>query len=99
MRTTIGSRAARLLAVVALVAVLALSACGARAHRSGGTIVGSNTGQPAIQQQAQPATSQNANLQSIQNTDQQVQNAVNSLDSASNDATQNFSAQDTQTVP
>jgi hypothetical protein len=95
MRTTIRFRAVWLLALVALVAILALSACGARGRRFGGNTLGSNT----PQQTTQSAPTPNVNLQDIQNTDQQLQDALNALNAASNAANQDFSAQDTETVP
>jgi hypothetical protein len=97
MQTTIRSRTVWLFAVLALVAVLAFSACGARNNGLGGADASSRGGQTTTQQQQSAV--QNPNVQSVQSADQQVQDAVNALNAVSSDANQDFSTQDTESVP
>jgi hypothetical protein len=89
-----------MLAVGALVLALALAACGGRtgAPGSGATI-------PNTQQSAGPTVSGSSSgsaasgSSDVQSADQQIQSALQGLDSAQSDANQDFSSQDTESQP
>lgn len=91
MRTTMRARAVWLVATMALLVALALSACGARGHYNSAGNSGYGGGQTT-----QQATQQNVD---VQTTDHSVQDAIQSLNAAQNDANQDYSSQDTPVQP
>lgn len=80
-----------MLAVVVLVLALALAACGGR----GGALQGSSAANNVTTQQSTGS----GGASDIQGADQQIQSALQGLDSAQSDANQDFSSQDVETVP
>jgi hypothetical protein len=88
--TRIRKRSVLMVTILALVLVLALSACGGHgipnaSGASGGQTTGSQTGNPAAPD--------------IENADQQVQDAVSAMDSVQTDAGTDLSAQDIEVQP
>lgn len=82
-----------MLAILVLVLALALGACGGRV-RGGNNGVASNT---TSQQSTNPGS--NASGSDLSSDDQQIQSAIQSMDSAANDANIDYSSQDNNIVP
>ena len=87
--TRIRKRSVLMVTILALVLVLALSACGGHgipnASGASGGYTGSQTGNPATPD--------------IENADQQLQDAVSAMDSVQTDAGTDLSAQDIEIQP
>ncbi|HLZ21693.1 MAG TPA: hypothetical protein VKQ30_06190 [Ktedonobacterales bacterium] len=76
-----------MLAIVVLVLALALAACGGRAGHAGTNGAAGGT------------TTQQYTGSGLSSDDQQIQSAIQSMDSAANAANADYSSQDSNTVP
>jgi len=85
-----------MLAILVLVLALALGACGGRV-RGGGNNNGAAAGNTTSQQYTNPGS--NAGGSDLSSDDQQIQSALQSMDSAANDANTDYSGLDNNVVP
>jgi hypothetical protein len=93
--TRIRKRSVLMVTILALVLVLALSACGGRGvPNASGASGGYNSGQATGSQ-----IGGNPAAQDLQNADQQVRDAVSAMDSTQTDAGADLSAQDIEVQP
>jgi hypothetical protein len=98
MRTTMRSRSLWLIGVVALLAVLTLSACGARGGQpSSGS--GSTGNSAQTTQQSGSHASVDSSLQAVATADQAVQDADSAHSSTQTDAALDYASHDGETQP
>jgi hypothetical protein len=90
MQVTLRSRGARLAAVAALAAMLALAGCGARFPQSGA---------PGSGQQAGQGDVQNASIQNAVSANQDIQDIAAVLTDVQADASVDYISQENETQP
>jgi hypothetical protein len=98
--TRMRRRGVLMVAILALVLVLALSACGGRAapNVTGSGAAGGNTSGQTTGGQSQ-SSGGNPAAQDLQSGDQQVQDAVSAMDNAQNNTGIDLSGQDNEVQP
>ena len=98
MQVTLRSRGARLAAVAALAAMLALAGCGARFPHAGAPDSGQQAGQQTGQQAGQGDV-QDASIQNAASANQDIQDIAAVLTDVQADASVDYISQENETQP